>query len=105
MNRTENLTIRLTLKERQILQERADKSNRKITTYIRETSLGKTLHEKPPDEFFKALWDLDKIGTNLNQVAIKVNTYNYLDEKELKRIILELDNITKELRRKYIGSG
>ena len=49
MNRTENLTIRLTLKERQILQERADKSNRKITTYIRETSLGKTLHEKPPD--------------------------------------------------------
>ncbi len=105
MNKTENLTVRLSLEEREKIQKKADKANRKITTYIRETALDKTLHEKPPDEFYRILWNLDKIGTNINQIAMKVNTYNYLDEKELKKAISDLEKITNGLRSKYIGSG
>ncbi len=99
------VTIRLDTKEYEKLKEKSKKSNRPLATYIRKTSLGKTLHEKPPDEFYKILWNLDKIGTNINQIATKVNTYNYLDEKELKKAISDLENITGYLRSKYIGSG
>ena len=99
------VTIRLDTKEYEKLKEKAKKTDRHLATYIRQTSLGKTLHEKPPDEFYKLLWNLDKIGTNINQIAMKVNTYNYLDEKELKKAISDLEKITNGLRSKYIGSG
>ncbi len=105
MSRPYFIGVRLSTKEYEKIKEKAKKVDKPLATFVRQASLGKTLHEKPPDEFFKDLWDLDKIGTNLNQVAIKVNAYNYLDEKELKRIISELEHITKELRKKYIGSG
>jgi predicted DNA-binding protein len=99
------ITIRLDTKEYEKLKLNAKNADRPISAYIRESSLGKRLHEKPPEEFYKILWNLDKIGTNINQIAMKVNTYNYLDEKELKKAISDLESITGYLRSKYIGSG
>ena len=99
------ITIRLDTKEYEKLKLNAKNADRPISAYIRESSLGKRLHEKPPNDFYKVLWNIDKIGTNLNQIAVRVNTYKYLDEKELIKIIAELDKLTNELRKKYVGSG
>ncbi len=99
------ITIRLSIDEFELIKERSSKANRPISTYIRETSLGRTLHERPQEDFIKALWNLDKMDINLNQIATRVNTYKYLDEKELKKIIEKLNTFIDELRNKYIGSG
>lgn len=105
MKRCKFKNVRFTYEEFNCLEERAKKCGRTMSNYIRETSLGKTLHERPSEEFMNELRMLNKMGINLNQIATKVNTYNYLDEKQLKSIINELDGFIKELRKKYIGSG
>ena len=105
MSRPYFVGVRLDTKEYEKLKSNAKKADIPISAYIRESSLGKRLHEKPPNDFYKILWNIDKIGTNLNQIAVRVNTYKYLDEKELIKIIAELDKLTNELRKKYIGSG
>ena len=105
MSRPYFVGVRLDTKEYEKLKENAKKADRPLATYIRETSLGKTLHEKPPEDFYKILWNRDKIGTNLNQITAKVNTYEFLNEKALKRVIVELGCLTSEIRSKYIGSG
>ncbi len=99
------VTIRLGTDEYELLKERAQKSSKALSTYIRKTSLGKQLHERPQEEFIMALVNLSKIGNNLNQIAIRVNTYKYLDEKQLENVISQLNLFIKDCRKKYIGSG
>ena len=45
------ITIRLSTDEFEILKQRAKKAGRPLSAYVRATSLGKMLHEKPQDEF------------------------------------------------------
>ena len=99
------ITIRLSIDEYESIKEKSKKACRSLSAYIRETSLGKSLHEKPQEEFVKALWNLDKMDTNLNQIVTRMNTYKYLDEKHLKMVIDKLEAFIGELRNKYIGSG
>ena len=105
MERPIFIGMKVSPKEYEILKENSQKASRPLSTYIRETSLGKTLHERPQEEFLFALMNLKKIGINLNQIATRVNTYKYLDEKQLQNIIIELDQFIKDCKKKYIGSG
>ena len=99
------ITIRLSMDEYGTIKERAKKVGIPLSKYMRKTSLNTELHEKPSDDFLKVLWKIDRIGININQITAKVNTYDYLEEKELKKEIEELRNLTKEIRNKYLGSG
>lgn len=105
MNRIINLTIRLSPKERDALQERANKTGIPITSYIRETALGKTLREKPDDDFYDVMKYLRIASSSLNQIAVKANTYNYIDASKMNALAKELEEFMMNIRTKYLGSG
>ncbi|WP_430815916.1 plasmid mobilization protein [Carboxylicivirga sp. RSCT41] len=75
--------IRLTLKEKQIISTKAkDEKYNSISDYARERLLKERLTKRitVSDDYiriFKTMdYNLTKIGTNLNQVAHKLNAYN-----------------------------
>lgn len=75
--------IRLTLKEKQIISTKAkDEKYNSISDYARERLLKERLSKRitVSDDYiriFKTMdYNLTKIGTNLNQVAHKLNAYN-----------------------------
>jgi predicted DNA-binding protein len=103
MNRVINLTIRLTIQEREQLQEKANKTGRKITTYIRETALGKKLHEKPSEEFIVELKNIRKIQSDINYLIKVAHIDNDIDSKVLKEVNEKMNNFVKDIRHKYIG--
>ena len=103
MNRVINLTIRLTIQEREQLQEKANKTGRKITTYIRETALGKKLHEKPSADFIEELKNIRKIQSDINYLIKVTHIDNEIDSKVLKEVNEKMNNFVKDIRHKYIG--
>ena len=102
--RNVQLKVYLTVAERQRLQEIF--SNERISClsdFIRERIFRKRLskHIEVSDEFytlFRTLdYDLVKLGTNLNQVAYKLNAYNtYMLKREDMEIIHSCFDVLKE---------
>ena len=98
------LVVRLTKKEKeQIVQQFKKERYCYLSDFIRERIFRKRLskHIEVSDEFytlFRTLdYDLVKLGTNLNQVAHKLNAYNtYMLKREDMEIIHSCFGVLKE---------
>ncbi len=71
--REEIIKVRLNTKEVAKLQERADRTRRRLSTYIRQTSLGARIVTPPSLENMEAVDQLVRIGKLLNQALKRVN--------------------------------
>lgn len=69
--RAETLTIRLTKKEKEIIQKKAKKAQLSITDFIVATSLRTEIHVA--EDIKPVLIELKRIGNNINQIATKIN--------------------------------
>lgn len=45
--------------------------------------------------FLKANYELNRIGNNINQIAKKINTYNYIEKQDLQIVKNSLEEISK----------
>jgi len=79
------------------LKEWSAASNRTMSSYIRELLQNSQPVAFPPIEYQEVLYELRKIGVNLNQIASKAHTLGFVDEREYKeeskllwRVIAEL---------------
>ena len=68
--RAETLTIRLTKKEKEMIQKKAKKAQLSITDFLVATSLRTEIHVA---ENIKPLIELKRIGNNINQITMKIN--------------------------------
>lgn len=59
--------------------------------------------EKPPDEFYNILTQLRIISNNLNQIAIKANTYDFIDEVFYYEQVKKLNQFISEVKNKYLN--
>ncbi|MBS2101286.1 plasmid mobilization protein [Carboxylicivirga linearis] len=102
--RTVQLKVYLTIAERQKLQEMFSKEKIScLSDFIRERIFRKRLskHIDVSDEFYTLFrmldYDLVKLGTNLNQVAHKLNAYNtYMLKRADMEVICSCLDILKE---------
>mgnify|MGYP001152210059 CR=1 FL=1 len=82
--------------------------------YLRKLIVGTRIKEKPPDEFYKYMKEFSLMGSNLNQIAEKINIitknedWEYEDIeakdfiKQLKRLRINLLNLKKRLENEYL---
>ena len=94
--------VRLDIDEYEILKDRAKRAYRSLSTYVREVALGNVLHEKPQDEFLKALWTLDRMETNLKKIEEKARIYGYIDKNEIKETIKKINNFRDDLSKRFL---
>ena len=83
-----------------------EKLNRNVTrsglsreSYIRMLIDGITPKEMPPLDFFEILKNLRQINNNLNQIAMKANTYGFIDTRAYRENYSKLQEQIGEIIR------
>lgn len=93
-NKEYMVSVRLTAAERQKLTQICTVSGLPVSAVLRELICGVTIRQRPPQELHELYLEINRIGTNINQIARKANAgfATKEDIKELKflmRIIEE----------------
>lgn len=84
------------------LEEMSSKSKLSRSEVIRKLILEKEIKEKPDKEFYKIMNELSKIGINLNQIAMKINSTNEIDKDYYKEQVNAMQEFTKQIKQKYL---
>lgn len=84
------------------IDKMAFKTCRKRSTYIRETSLGYTPKEKPPEDFYKVLKQLRYLNNNLNQITVKAHSLGIINEKDYDKQMQMIRELVLNMKRKYL---
>lgn len=97
------LNMYLSLEERQMLKIKAEKTGLTMSVLIRSLIIVFEPKEKTPQEFYKDIDSIRKVGNILNQIAKRTNYLGYVeDTKFLRDMSKELDNLILNIKRKYL---
>lgn len=92
-NRTEVIRARLSEEEREQVLRRAKTEGMSLSMYLRKSVLGEKITSKTD---IQTVFELKKIGTNLNQLAKHVNALPV--EENILESIRVIDSYIKELK-------
>lgn len=86
--RNQTLTIRLTEKEKQMINRKAMRAKRSLTDYIVALALETPINVA--EDLKPLLIELKRIGNNLNQITAKINSgvfqsYNFQDVIDMQK--------------------
>lgn len=84
------------------LKDKAFKAGMNESDFIRRMLLGYKLKEKPDKEFYESIKLLRNVANNLNQIAKKANTLNYIDEVAYKKETDRLHNFITDIKDKFL---
>ena len=112
--RQHKIEVRLNDEEYFKLEDTISLMGTNRSEYLRKLIVGTRIKEKPPDNFYKYMKEFSLMGSNLNQIAERINTitkiedweYEDTDPKEfieqLKRLRTNLLNLKKRLEDEYL---
>ena len=80
------VSVRLNAAEREKLRQLCAVSGLPVSAVLRELISGVTIRQRPPGELHELYLEINRIGTNINQITRKVNAgfATKDDMKELK---------------------
>lgn len=91
--KTEMLRVRMTPEEKAALHRQASLHRKSMSEYIR--SVAKCPPDVTRDEFdasiVRMIYEINKIGVNINQIAKKYNEHNYVEPSE--ELLCKLDEV------------
>ena len=90
--RDKTLTVRLTESEKALIEKKAKRANMNLTEYIIAVSNKSKINV--PEDTKPLLVELKRIGNNINQIAMKINSgavssYNFTEVINMQRKIYE----------------
>lgn len=88
--RTTEMHLRLTPEEKETLTEKANKARLSREEFCRRILNGATVKEAPSADVRQLLWQMRRIGGNLNQLLARANTVGFIDTVQLKKELAEL---------------
>lgn len=102
--KTEIVKIRMMAKEKEELQKLAGKHHMNMSDYIRRVSArppNVTRHEFE-DSVTRVIYEINKIGVNINQIAKKYNENRYVKPSaELLRLLEETNELLRSVTSFY----
>lgn len=100
--RDKQMSIRVTEYERQLIQDRVEKSGAtSLTEYILDTALDGYIINVDYSDIKALAYEINKIGTNINQIAHRVNSNDAVFQRDIKELQDKVDLIWKMLRAKF----
>ena len=112
--RQHKIEVRLNDEEYFKLEDTISKMETNRSEYLRKLIVGTRIKEKPPDEFYKYMKEFSLMGSNLNQIAERINTITKIEDweseeiepkefiRQLKRLRVNLLNLKKRLEEEYL---
>ena len=97
--RNNEIHLRMTDEEAALLNSRAVRCGLTRQAYLLALLKNKEVKELPPHDFIAVLDSLERIGTNINQVAAKANTLGFIDKPMYEEQYEKLQKVIAELMR------
>jgi len=94
--------IWLSYEEDRMLKHKADKTGMNEATLIRNLVLGFEPKEKPDDRFYDVMKQMYSIGNNLNQIARKANSLNFIDASFYKNEAKKIEELVLEIKNSFL---
>ena len=88
--------------EKKRLKVNAEKAGLSQSSYVRSLINGYKPKEQPTQEIYEMLFQLRGIATNLNQIARKANTLNYIDAPFYKKTYEKLNGFMRDFEREFL---
>ena len=87
-------TVMLTDDEHKKLKLKASKTGLKMGPFIRKLIMEEEIRARPPNEYVQLVREINYIGNNINQIAMKINSgavssYNFTEVINMQRKIYE----------------
>ena len=100
IHRTRKMTFRLTEDEYSIIKDKVNESGTSQQQFLLKTALGKEIiHIK---EFQELIFQIKKIGININQITKKANETQFISDADISEIKGGLDKIWQLLKQSKI---
>lgn len=84
------------------LKNKSFSSGMNESDFIRKMLLGYQLKEKPDDRFYEYMKLLRTIANNLNQIAKKAHSLNYVDEVAYAKELDKLHDFIRKIKDTYL---
>ena len=84
-NKTVSILFRVTPKECEAKKKKKKKSGLSMSEFIRRSLNGQKITTAPPVDFYTLLWQIKRIGSNLDQLLRKLNTFGIAYSLDLER--------------------
>lgn len=97
MRRKYEVKFRLNQDEYQLLNGDVEKSGLSREAYLRALVKQRPIKERPPMDLVDVLRNLQQINNNMNQVAMKANSLNFVDTAAYWGNVEELKSVVSKL--------
>lgn len=104
-NRRRNLQInfRVTLAERQMIKDRIMKSGcAEEGEYLRRMAIDGYIFHLDNSDLKQLIYEVNKIGVNINQIAHKINKENVVYQTDMDEIKEQMDKVWRLLRQSIL---
>ena len=102
-NKTDEIHIRLTHEKKKEWKKKATECGLTLSGYISSLVEGHIPKEKPDAEFYILMRQMSSACNNINQLAVKANSLNFIDAPMLNKIREDLQKTQNALFEKYIA--
>lgn len=103
--RTNRVHVYLSDDEYRTFLDNVQKSGLSISDYCRQQLTNGQVISAPPADFRKLIWELKRMGTNLDQVLFKLNAIGEYEQDDLNSCAEEIHDIVKLLYKTFNRPG
>lgn len=103
--RTNRVHVYLSDDEYRAFLDNIQKSGLSISDYCRQQLTNGQVISAPPADFRKLIWELKRIGTNLDQVLFKLNVIGEYEQDDLNSCAEEIHSMVKLLYQTFNRPG
>ena len=89
--RNNQIIVRLSDKEYNHFKKQIEISGLSINDFIIDLIMGTAIKEHPPKDYAKIIYEICKIGNNINQLAYKANKTNYTAVEDAQAAVLLME--------------
>ena len=100
--RNHRVVFYLNDKEFEAFEEKAKRSSRSREAFIRRAIQEVQIKELPPADLHKLIWEIRRVGNNIDQILMIANTKGILNIPDLRKAIDDLREAEKLIVSQYI---
>ena len=100
--RNHRVVFYLNDKEFEAFEQKAKRSSRSREAFIRKAIQEVQIKELPPADLHKLIWEIRRVGNNINQILMIANAKGILNIPDLRKAIDDLREAEKLIVSQYI---
>ena len=100
--RNHRIVFYLNDKEFEAFEQKAKRSSRSREDFIRRAIQEVQIKELPPADLHKLIWEIRRVGNNIDQILMIANTKGILNIPDLRKAIDDLREAEKLIVSQYI---